>query len=269
MSADGTLSGTLGSPTGAVPITTGRVTGARFVLSATLGTGLRLDYDGVVSHDTIRGTWRYDKYQGAFIGRRGDVAPRAEAPLVAPATGTLAIDSAWRNATIDSMMREIASSLHRYRTGSACHRRNSRASKCRRLRYADDSRHVCSRHYARPATLRQALFDLPRDVDRPATNAWRGPRQLWDQAHRAPRRQRGIFAIRCVQPRLVGRRQRAAISDACTRSNGRAHSRSSAKRRRQRRARSAAFFVVRTPVRRERQPICSYEPLPDSTLQQS
>jgi hypothetical protein len=78
MSADGTLSGTLGSPTGAVPITTGRVTGTRFVLSATLGTGLRLDYDGVVSHDTIRGTWRYDKYQGAFIGRRGDVAPRAE-----------------------------------------------------------------------------------------------------------------------------------------------------------------------------------------------
>ena len=36
MSADGTLSGTLGSPTGAVPITTGRVTGTRFVLSATL-----------------------------------------------------------------------------------------------------------------------------------------------------------------------------------------------------------------------------------------
>ncbi len=109
MSADGTLSGSLGSPTGAVPIATGRVTGARFVLSATLGTGLRLDYDGVVSHDTIRGTWRYDKYQGAFIGRRGDVAPRAEAPPVAPAPATLAIDRAGRNATIDSMMREIAS----------------------------------------------------------------------------------------------------------------------------------------------------------------
>ena len=109
MSADGKFTGSLGSPNGAVPINTGRVTGARFVLSATLGTGLRLDYDGVISHDTIRGTWRYDKYEGAFIGRRGDVPPRAESPPVAPAPGTVAIDRPARIATIDSMVRAIGS----------------------------------------------------------------------------------------------------------------------------------------------------------------
>jgi hypothetical protein len=108
MSSDGRLAGVLGSPNGAVPITTGRVTGARFVLSATLGTGLRLDYDGVVSHDTIRGTWRYDNSQGAFIGRRGDVPPRAEAVLVTRVPGTSAVDRAARNATIDSMAQAIA-----------------------------------------------------------------------------------------------------------------------------------------------------------------
>ena len=83
--ADGAVSGTLGSPNGAVPISSGRIAGNHFALTATLGTGLVLTYDGVVSHDTIRGTWKYDKYDGVFIGRRGSVMPRAEA---APGGGT-------------------------------------------------------------------------------------------------------------------------------------------------------------------------------------
>jgi hypothetical protein len=105
MARDGTLTGSLGSPNGAVPIRSGRVDGTRFTLSAMLGTGLPVSYQGVVSGDTIRGTWRYDKIEGVFVGRRGDVAPSAEA--VAPRAEDAAIDKSGRDAAIDAMMREI------------------------------------------------------------------------------------------------------------------------------------------------------------------
>lgn len=80
--AKGTIRGTLGSPMGAVPIDSGRVTGARFTLHATLGTGLHLSYEGIVSHDSLHGTWVYDGSEGRFAGLRGTTPPSA--PPVAP-----------------------------------------------------------------------------------------------------------------------------------------------------------------------------------------
>jgi hypothetical protein len=67
VAADGKLTGSLGSPAGAVPIETGRVSGNSFSLTATLGTGIKLSYDGTIVSDTIRGTWVYEKYTGHFV----------------------------------------------------------------------------------------------------------------------------------------------------------------------------------------------------------
>jgi len=102
---DAAISGSIGSPNGAVAIRTGRVDGTRFSLDAILGTGLRLSYEGIVSHDSIRGTWRYDKFEGAFVGLRGTVPPLAAAPDIR--TTDFAVDNSLRVATIDSLNREI------------------------------------------------------------------------------------------------------------------------------------------------------------------
>jgi hypothetical protein len=103
--SDATISGTIGSPNGAVPIQSGRVDGVRFSLSATLGTGIRLAYDGTLSRDSIRGTWRYDKFEGAFVGLRGTVPPLAAVPEV---RGAFSVDARQRAATVDSLLREVA-----------------------------------------------------------------------------------------------------------------------------------------------------------------
>ena len=105
VAADGKLTGSLGSPGGAVPIETGRVTGNNFSLSATLGTGIKLSYDGTIVRDTIRGTWVYDKYSGHFVGRRGDTPPPAELAPVRAESPTL--DAGTRAATLDSLLKEI------------------------------------------------------------------------------------------------------------------------------------------------------------------
>ena len=81
---DSTVTGMLGSDNGAVPITSGRVDGARFKLTATIGTGAVVSYDGIVSADTIRGTWKYDQYEGHFIGRRGTQPPPVEVVVQRP-----------------------------------------------------------------------------------------------------------------------------------------------------------------------------------------
>jgi hypothetical protein len=105
VASDGTIRGTIGSPSGGVPIQTGRANGSKFTLEATLGTGLRLSYDGIIANDTIRGTWRYDKFEGRFIGVRGTTPPRPDtSPLV---RGAAAIDARMRAATIDSLAAEI------------------------------------------------------------------------------------------------------------------------------------------------------------------
>ena len=105
VASDGTVKGNIGSPSGGVPIQTGRVSGSQFTLEATLGTGLRLVYDGVVANDTIRGTWRYDKFEGRFIGVRGTTPPRPDAsPLV---RGVAVIDAPVRTMTIDSIAAAI------------------------------------------------------------------------------------------------------------------------------------------------------------------
>jgi hypothetical protein len=105
VASDGTIKGQIGSPTGAVAIQSGRATGSQFTVEATLGTGLRLIYDGVVANDTIRGTWRYDRFEGRFIGVRGTTPPRPDAsPLV---RGVPTIDARIRLATIDSLVAEI------------------------------------------------------------------------------------------------------------------------------------------------------------------
>jgi len=105
VAGDGTIKGTIGSPSGGVPIQTGRVNGSQFTLEATLGTGLRLSYEGAVANDTIRGTWRYDKFEGRFLGVRGTTPPRPDtSPLV---RGVAAIDATMRRATIDSLAAEI------------------------------------------------------------------------------------------------------------------------------------------------------------------
>jgi hypothetical protein len=106
VAADGSVNGQIGSDAGAVPIQTGRVEGARFTLEATLGTGLRLSYDGVISNDTIRGTWRYDKFEGRFIGLRGTTPPGPDTLLVVRGVGT--VDPSLRDATIDALTSEIA-----------------------------------------------------------------------------------------------------------------------------------------------------------------
>jgi len=105
VAADGTIKGQIGSPTGGVSIQAGRATGSDFTLEATLGTGLRLVYTGTVANDTIRGTWRYDRFEGRFLGVRGTTPPRPDAsPLP---RGVAQIDSRMRAATIDSLMAEI------------------------------------------------------------------------------------------------------------------------------------------------------------------
>ena len=49
VASNGTISGTLGSPNGAVPIQAGRLTGARFTLEATLILGAELERRGVIA----------------------------------------------------------------------------------------------------------------------------------------------------------------------------------------------------------------------------
>lgn len=104
--ADGSLTGSVGSPNGSVPIKSGRLSGSQFTLLAVLGTGLPLSYEGTVIRDTIRGTWRYDKFEGRFVGRRGTVPPPADA-APAPRSAQNTIDAEGRRTTIDSLAREI------------------------------------------------------------------------------------------------------------------------------------------------------------------
>src|SRR6186713_1002763 len=70
---DSTVSGTVGSPSGAVPISSGRVTGNRLQLEFAMAGGLiRVSYDVVVQRDTLRGVFRQEGQEGAVLGVRGE-----------------------------------------------------------------------------------------------------------------------------------------------------------------------------------------------------
>jgi imidazolonepropionase-like amidohydrolase len=71
--ADGSLSGTLTSPMGSVPISQGSVTGSQFTFGATMPRGpntVALSFSGTVDGNTIKGTMTAAGFSGEFTGTR-------------------------------------------------------------------------------------------------------------------------------------------------------------------------------------------------------
>ena len=78
---DSTVTGTVGSPSGAVPISSGRIAGDRLQLEFEMAAGqIRVSYDVVVQRDTLRGVFRQEGQEGAVLGVRGERAVRFPTP---------------------------------------------------------------------------------------------------------------------------------------------------------------------------------------------
>ena len=81
VSRDSTVTGTVGSPWGAVPISSGRVAGNRLELEFAMAGGqIRVSYDVRVQRDTLRGVFRQEGQEGAVLGVRGERAVRFPTP---------------------------------------------------------------------------------------------------------------------------------------------------------------------------------------------
>ena len=69
---DSIVTGSVGSPMGALPIGTGRFVGDRLLIEFTMGGSIGVTYDLRVRGDTLRGFYKQPGYLGDVLGVRGD-----------------------------------------------------------------------------------------------------------------------------------------------------------------------------------------------------
>ena len=69
---DSIVTGSVGSPMGALPIGTGRFVGDRLLIDFVMGGSIGVTYDLRVRGDTLRGFYKQPGYLGDVLGVRGD-----------------------------------------------------------------------------------------------------------------------------------------------------------------------------------------------------
>jgi hypothetical protein len=69
---DSIVTGSVGSPMGALPIGTGRFVGDRLLIEFVMGGSIGVTYDLRVRGDTLRGFYKQPGYLGDVLGVRGD-----------------------------------------------------------------------------------------------------------------------------------------------------------------------------------------------------